>query len=65
MKKDSSKKKDTTIHDLNNLLTSISLSTEMLLKKFCGPLNPKQKEYLKGILVDSKKMKKTIKKISD
>ena len=55
--------KNITIHELNNLLTNIGLSAELLLKGLGGKVNAKQKEYLRGILSDSKKMKNLVKKL--
>jgi signal transduction histidine kinase len=52
------------VHDINNLLTSTNLSAELLEKEFYGPLNAKQKEHLKGILSDGKKIKDLIKKLT-
>ena len=56
-------KLDKSIHALNNLLTNVNLSAELLLKGLFGKLNTKQKKYLKVILLDSKKMKNLIKKL--
>lgn len=50
-------------HDLNNLLASIGLSAELLLRQIPGPVTQKQEKYLKSILAEAKKMKALIKKL--
>ena len=48
------------IHKVNNLLTNIGLSAELLLTQLHGPLTPKQKTYAKTILSEVKKIKKIL-----
>ncbi|HLD70385.1 MAG TPA: histidine kinase dimerization/phospho-acceptor domain-containing protein [Negativicutes bacterium] len=50
-------------HTLNNLLAGISLSAQVLLQEIDGPLNARQKKYLKDILASVKKMKGEIKQL--
>lgn len=50
-------------HTLNNLIATISISAEALLKGMCGPLNGEQKKYIKTILLQSKKMKEAVKSL--
>ena len=50
-------------HTLNNLLSTISLSAEVLLQQIDGPLNARQKKYLKDILASVKEMKEIIKQL--
>ncbi|OGZ64720.1 MAG: hypothetical protein A3A98_01870 [Candidatus Staskawiczbacteria bacterium RIFCSPLOWO2_01_FULL_40_39] len=49
-----------TIHKLNNLLTSVMLSAELLVRQGYG----QKKKYLKIILSESKKIKNLLKKLS-
>ncbi len=49
-------KKPVSAHTLNNLLTNISLSAQVLLQEVSGPLNKEQKTYVKSILEECKKM---------
>lgn len=50
-----------TRHTLNNLLTSVVMSAEILSRELFGKLNSKQKKYVKTILSEAKKMKKALK----
>lgn len=52
-----------TIHTLNNLLTNISLSSELLIKEIYGDVNAQQKKSLKLIISEGKKIKNLIQKI--
>lgn len=47
-------------HQLRTPLSSISLSTELILRGIAGPVEDKQKKYLLGIYNASKKMKELI-----
>ncbi len=64
MKKNNKKDINHTIHELNNLLTNINLSAEMLVKDVYGTLNAKQKKYVNIILSEAKKMASLIRKIN-
>ncbi len=57
------KKTKTSAHTLNNLLANISLAAEILMQEVEGPLNAKQKSYVKMILEEGKKMKEAIQKL--
>lgn len=37
------------LHDLKTPLTSLRLYSEALLREDCGPITPKQKEYLEDM----------------
>lgn len=50
-------------HTVNNLLTSIQLSSEILLKEFYGKVNRQQKKYLSTIITEGKKIQRLIKKL--
>ena len=50
-------------HDINNILASINLSTEFLLRGISGPVTAEQKKYLQGILADVKKIAALVKDI--
>jgi len=52
-----------TIHSINNALTSLGLCAELLLQDSNKKLDKKQKNYLKIILADAKKISRLIKKI--
>ena len=52
------------IHDVNNLLTNIILSSQLLGKDAYGKLNAKQKKCLKGILDDAKKINQIAKQLT-
>jgi len=63
MKKENNNSLSRTIHQINNLLASANLSTEILLKEIYGPLNPRQKKQLNAILSEGKKIAQLIKKL--
>ncbi|MFI5205356.1 MAG: hypothetical protein ACHQVK_00280 [Candidatus Paceibacterales bacterium] len=51
------------VHTLNNLLTTIHLSAEMMLKELYGPLTRPQKTEIKSLLVELKKINALVKKM--
>ena len=53
--------KPSTTHDINNLLASIMLSAELLLRENAEELKPSQKKYLKNIVKDSRKIQSLLK----
>ncbi len=59
------KNKHKIIHDINNHLTSLGMSAELLLKNVYGDLNAKQKQRVKGVVSDGKKIQKLIEKLRD
>ncbi len=52
------------IHKLNNLLTSVGLSAQLLLRESSGVLNARQKKYVRTIISDGKKITTLLKKIT-
>jgi light-regulated signal transduction histidine kinase (bacteriophytochrome) len=63
MKKERDKGK--VIHDINNHLTALNMSVELLLKNVYGELEAKQKKCIKGVISESKKVQKLLQKLKD
>ena len=53
------------IHQINNLLATISLSCEIMLREKPKTLNTEQQAYLKNIIKDGKKIQSLTKKLSN
>jgi hypothetical protein len=68
MKKQPSKKSSShtsAFHTLYNVLASLNLSIEMVLREMAGPVTPGQKKYLRNALSESKKVERLLKKIRE